>query len=192
MSPDRLCCIPSQTIGPFFHFALTPDAALGCMARPEARGERIRVRLRLLDGDRTPVTDAMIELWQADASGNYHHPADGQGDDPDPAFRGFGRLPTDEDGVCVFVTIRPGRVPAGAGWQASHVNVSIFARGLLDRLCTRLYFAGDPALAEDPVLTQVPSGRRHTLIAQRDEDDQSRWNLEIVLQGDGETVFFEI
>jgi protocatechuate 3,4-dioxygenase alpha subunit len=192
MRPDHLRCAPSQTIGPFFHFALTQDVALGCMARPGARGERIRVRFRLLDGDGNPVTDAMFELWQADASGRYHHPADGEGTDPDPAFCGFGRLPTDEDGVCVFETIRPGRVADATGRQASHINVSIFTRGLLDRLCTRLYFAGDPTLAEDPVLALVPEGRRHTLIAQRDAKDQGRWNLDIRLQGEEETVFFDI
>ena len=192
MRPDRLCSAPSQTIGPFFHFALTPDAALGRIACPGARGERIRVRFRLLDGDGKPVTDAMVELWQADASGRYHHPADGEATDPDPAFCGFGRLPTDGDGVCVFETIRPGRVSDATGRQASHINVSIFARGLLDRLCTRLYFAGDPALAEDPVLALVPEGRRHTLIARRDADDQGRWNLDVRLQGEEETVFFDI
>src|SRR5262249_49755741 len=148
MRPDHLRIAPSQTIGPFFHFALTRDAARGRVARPGARGERILVRLRLLDGDGIPVTDAMLELWQADASGKYHHPADGEGSDPDPAFYGFGRLATDEEGVCLFETIRPGRVTDASGRQASHINVSIFARGLLDRLCTRLYFAGDPALAE--------------------------------------------
>jgi protocatechuate 3,4-dioxygenase alpha subunit len=192
MSTERRRCSPSQTIGPFFHVGLTRDASLGRVARPGARGERIRVRLRLLDGDGAPVTDAMVELWQADAAGHYPHPADPSDTDPDPAFTGFGRLPTDTDGVCVFDTIRPGRIPAGDAGQAAHIHVSIFARGLLDRLCTRLYFADDPALAEDPVLALVPDERRQTLIARRDSDHPDRWHLDVRLQGEGETVFFDL
>jgi protocatechuate 3,4-dioxygenase, alpha subunit len=193
MKTDRLCCVPSQTIGPFFHFALTADAALGCLAQPEARGERIRVCFRLLDGDGAPVRDAMIEIWQADASGKYDHPEDPQPQAPDPAFRGFGRLATDADGCCVFDTVRPGRAPAGHGrCQASHLNVSVFARGLLVRLATRVYFEGDAGLAEDPVLALVPEDRRATLLARRDAALPAQWNFDIHLQGEDETVFFDI
>jgi protocatechuate 3,4-dioxygenase alpha subunit len=192
MSTERLRCTPSQTIGPFFHVALASDAALGRMARPGARGERIRLRFRLLDGDGAPVTDAMIELWQADAAGIYHPPGDMRETDLDPAFCGFGRLPTDDDGVCVFDTIRPGRVRGGDGRQAAHINVSIFARGLLDRLCSRVYFEGDPALADDPVLALVPEERGPTLIARRVADEPGLWALDIRLQGEGETVFFDV
>jgi len=180
--PDRMSSLPSQTVGPFFHLGLTQNAALGCMVRPETAGERIRIRFRLLDGDGAPIPDGMIELWQADASGKYN----------DAAFPGFGRLPTDADGACVFDTIRPGRVPCEGACQASHINVSVFARGLLARLCTRVYFEGDPALAEDPILALVPAERRHTLIAKPETTHPGEWNLDIHLQGEQETVFFDI
>jgi protocatechuate 3,4-dioxygenase alpha subunit len=193
MSRDRLRCLPSQTIGPFYHLGLTSNAALGCLTSPEAKGEHIRVRFRLLDGDGAPVPDGMIELWQADASGKYDHPEDTQPQAPDPAFRGFGRLATDAGGLCIFDTVYPGRVPDGRGaCQASHLNVSVFARGLLGRLCTRVYFEGDPALAGDPLLALVPEDRRHTLMARRDPVQPGQWNFDIHLQGERETVFFEI
>jgi len=165
---------PSQTIGPFFHFCLTADSALGSLAGPDAKGERIRLRFRLLDGDGAPVPDGMLELWQADTAGQYG---------------GFGRLATDSDGVCLFDTVYPGRAPDG---KASHISVSVFARGLLDRLCTRVYFEGDPALDGDPVLALVPEDRRQTLIARRDAEDRAQWNFDIRLQGEQETVFFDI
>lgn len=193
MSRHRLRCLPWQTVGPFYHFGLTANAALGCLACAEAKGERIRVRIRLLDGDGAPVPDGMIEIWQADAAGRYDHPADQQPHAPDPAFRGFGRLATDGDGACIFDTVYPGRTPDGrAGLQAPHLNVSVFARGLLGRLCTRVYFESDPALDEDAVLALAPGERRHTLIARRDPAQPGQWNFDIHLQGDQETVFFEI
>jgi len=188
---NHLSASPSQTVGPFYHFSLTADETLGCLATAAAKGERIRLRFRLLDGAGAPVPDGMIELWQADAAGKYHHPADTQQTEPDPAFCGFGRLATDADGVCVFDTVRPGRTPDGrGGCQASHINVSVFARGLLARVVTRVYFEGDPALSEDPVLNLVPESRRSTLLARR--DDAGVWGFDIHLQGDDETVFFEI
>ena len=191
--PERLCPMPSQTVGPFYHFGLTENAALGCLTRPEAKGEHIALRVRLWDGDGAPVPDGMIELWQADASGKYDHPADAQERAPDAAFRGFGRLATDPDGFCTFETVRPGRVPDGrGGCQASHINISVFARGLNARLCTRAYFEGDTALAEDPVLALVPEARRHTLLARRNPANAGQWDFEIHLQGEQETVFFEI
>jgi protocatechuate 3,4-dioxygenase alpha subunit len=191
-SPDRPCCLPSQTVGPFYHFGLTTNPDLGCLTSSQAKGERIHLRLRLLDGDGQPVPDGMIELWQADASGKYDHPADTQERAPDPAFCGFGRLATDHAGACTFDTVRPGRVPdRRGGCQASHVNVSVFARGLLRRLCTRVYFDGDPALPEDPVLALAPEGRRQTLIAQHDAATGC-WCFDIHLQGERETVFFDL
>ena len=188
---NRMCSLPSQTVGPFYHFSLTTNQALGCLTAPETKGERIRLRIRLLDGDDSPVEDGVIELWQADAAGKYHHPADTQEKAPDPAFCGFGRLATDVQGACVFDTIRPGRTPDGrGGCQASHINVTVFARGLLAHLVTRVYFEGDPALLEDPVLNLVPEDRRSTLLARPGGSGQ--WNFDIHLQGSRETVFFEI
>jgi len=193
MSRQHLHGLPSQTIGPFFHFSLATNPALGRLTRPEAKGEHIRVRFRMLDGDGVPVPDGMLEIWQADASGKYDHPEDTQQQAPDPSFCGFGRLATDAEGSCVFDTVFPGRVPDGrGGCQASHLNVTVFARGLLGRLCTRVYFEGDPALANDPVLALVPENRRRTLIARRDPAHRALWNFDIHLQGSHETVFFDI
>jgi len=177
---EQLPALPSQTIGPFYHFALTAGTALGRMDSPDMQGERIRLRLRLLDGDGAPVPDAMIELWQADSNGRYQESA------------GFGRLATDSDGVCLFETVRPGPVSDGLGGvQASHISVSIFARGLLGRLATRIYFAGDANLDSDPVLGLVPASRRATLLAEPG-NEAGQWNLDIRLQGENETVFFDL
>ena len=188
---SRLHCIPSQTVGPFYHFSLTSNTTLGCMTKPETSGERIRLRFRLFDGDGAPVPDGIIELWQADAAGKYRHPADTQQMEPDPAFCGFGRLGTDAEGACTFETVRPGRTPHGhGGCQASHINVTVLARGLLAQVVTRVYFEGDPALSEDPVLQLVPEERRATLLAR--PLSQGEWGFDIHLQGEEETVFFEI
>ena len=185
--------LPSQTVGPFFQFALTANRSLGRMAEAEAIGEHIRLRLTLLDGDGAPIPDAMVELWQADAGGKYRHPHDTQSGAADPAFCGFGRLGTDDAGACEFETVRPGAVPGEDGaMQAAHINVSIFARGLLGRLVTRVYFEGDPAIGDDQVLALVPADRRNTLIALRDPGEPGRWRLDIRLQGEAETVFFDL
>jgi protocatechuate 3,4-dioxygenase alpha subunit len=185
---------PSQTVGPFFNFALTPDGRAGVMAREAVEGRRIRLALRVVDGDGAPTPgDSLIELWQADARGRYPHPRDPLAGECDPRFAGFGRLETDADGRCVFETVRPGPVPdGGGGVQAPHINVSLFARGLQKRLCTRVYFEGDPANAHDPVLQLVPESRRATLMACRVADQPETWALTIRLRGDGETVFFDV
>ena len=189
---ERLGSMPSQTVGPFFHLGLTAKATVGGLVAHDAKGERIRVRFRLLDGDGAPVPDGMIELWQADASGKYDHTAGAQEQEPDRAFCGFGRLATDAEGSCTFDTVRPGCVPDGqGGCQAPHINVSVFARGLLARLCTRVYFDGDPGLAEDTVLGLVPAERRETLLAKRSAIPGD-WTFDIHLQGPQETVFFDI
>jgi len=188
-----LVAYPSQTIGPFFHFALTANAALGSMAREGARGERLHIVVRVLDGDGQPVPDAMIELWQADAGGKYHHPDDTQATAPDPAFCGFGRLATDNCGACRFETVRPGRVPGLSGaLQAPHINVNVFARGVLWHLFTRIYFAGDPANEDDAILALVPADRRDTLLARPDANIPGVWNFDIYLSGERETVFFDV
>jgi protocatechuate 3,4-dioxygenase alpha subunit len=179
----------SQTVGPFFNFALTTDASFGVLAREGAAGERIRLAFRVLDGNGAPIAgDSMIELWQADARGRYPHPLDPHGTDADPHFAGFGRLETDANGECVFETVKPGCV----GQQAPHINVTIFARGLLKHLHTRVYFDGDPANTSDAVLALTPEDRRATLIAKPAAGQPCTWFHEIRLQGDGETVFFDV
>ena len=187
---------PSHTVGPFFHDALLRDAT-NVLAGPGAAGERIRIEGYVFDGDGAPVPDAIVEIWQANAHGRYHHPADRRDLPLDPAFAGFGRSETDLDGHYWFETVKPGPVPFdAANSQAPHVNVTVFARGLLDHLSTRLYFAGDPANDADAILRRVPEDRRATLLAQRATDDgPAVYRFDIVLQGEGEraegeTVFF--
>lgn len=182
--------IPSQTVGPFFHF-ITDRGAIGCLVTESTKGERIRLICRVLDGDRLPVDDAMIEIWQANEQGRYNHPDDPQGKALDPTFFGFGRLATDHRGICEFETIKPGRVPGHDGaLQAPHINVSVFARGVMKRLATRVYFNGDPANPQDPVLALVAAERRQTLLAQL--RGQRNWHFDIHLCGEQETVFFAI
>ena len=183
----------SQTVGPYLHLGLTDSKAVSRIAGEGVQGERVRIMCRVLDGDGVSVPDAMIELWQADADGRYPCPSDPQSEMVDSAFRGFGRLPTREDGTCIFETIRPGRVPgADEGFQAPHINVSVLGRGLLQRLATRIYFAGDPANAADPVLALVPEDRRATLMAQPDATLSGNWLFDIRLCGERETVFFDL
>lgn len=163
------------------------------MAGPNAKGERVRLVCRVLDGDGTPVSDAMVEIWQADSAGKFNHPGNAASRQADPACNGFGRVATDEDGICVFETIKPGRVPGnGNTLQAPHFNVSVFARGILKRLVTRTYFAEDPANAEDPILSLVPPERRHTLMARPDADNPRDLHFDLRLSGRDETVFFDI
>jgi protocatechuate 3,4-dioxygenase alpha subunit len=190
---------PSQTVGPFFGFALTPkdydwNAAIGNdLVTPDASGERIRIDGRVLDGDGAPVGDAVVEIWQADAAGRYAHPADRRAL-PNAAFKGFGRAGTDHDGRFSFATIKPGAVAGPEGkLQAPHIAVVVLSRGMLTHVFTRIYFADEAANAADPVLALVPPDRRPTLIARReDRDGQPVYVFDIRLQGDGETVFFDI
>jgi protocatechuate 3,4-dioxygenase alpha subunit len=186
---------PSQTVGPFFHLALDRPAWAD-LAADQPQGERIVVAGRVTDGDGAPVTDACLEIWQANAAGRYAHPDDTRADKPvDIRFRGFGRVSTDADGRFRLTTIRPGPVPGrGNSLQAPHLAVAIFARGLLRQLFTRIYFAGEPLNDSDPVLLSIDEPRRRrTLIASRDETGGTPvYRFDIVLQGDGETVFFEI
>jgi protocatechuate 3,4-dioxygenase, alpha subunit len=180
----------SQTAGPFFHLGLTDSRSVGRVAGEGTKGERMWLTFRVLDGDGVPVPDAMIELWQADSDGNYPHHDSARLDE---TFRGFGRLATGEEGSCTFETIRPGRVLGpNETRQAAHINVSVFARGLLKRLSTRAYFAGDPAHAEDRVLALVPENRRTTLLAQPEPSRTGGWTFVIRLRGEGETVFFDV
>ena len=181
----------SQTIGPYLHIGLTwlfTDNLVGS----GTSGEKITVEGRIVDGDGTAVDDAIIEIWQANAHGRYAHPEDTQDKPLEPGFKGFGRVPTGEDGAFRFTTIKPGRVPApGGGQQAPHLNVTIFTRGLLKQLVTRIYFFGDPANAGDAVLESVPAERRDTLMAKPIPGRPGALAWNVVLQGDRETVFFD-
>jgi protocatechuate 3,4-dioxygenase alpha subunit len=184
---------PSQTVGPFFGFAL-PREGDDVLFTDATVGERIVIEGRVLDGDGAPLGDALIEIWQANAAGRYDHPDDRQEKPLDPAFHGFGRCPTDESGRFHFRTIRPGPVPGpGNTLQAPHINVAVFARGMLKQLVTRIYFEGEPLNADDPILGLVgESERRHTLIAKRGNGKNDAYTFDIRLQGPGETVFFEV
>lgn len=191
MSTEKLDGLtPSQTIGPFFAYALTPRAYGGSELATEqvagegVAGERIRIEGTVFDGDGAPVGDAMIETWQADAEGRFH--ADGNA-----GFTGFGRAETSAEGGFFIETIRPGALPGPNGTtQAPHLTVSVFARGLLIRLATRIYFDDEPGNAQDPVLALVPAERRDTLIAKRGAGGVFRFDIR--LQGEDETVFFDV
>ena len=147
------------------------------LAEPGLAGTHIRIEGRISDGDGNALPDALIEIWQADAQGRYAHPADGRALRSN-SFRGFGRAPTDQAGKFFFATVKPGSVPGPHGRpQAPHINVGIFARGLLKRLFTRIYFAGEAMNASDPILALVPPERRHTLLATPDAQNGRRISL---------------
>ena len=183
----------SQTVGPFFHDCLLREGAcINTLVTPTTAGERIRITGRVLDGAGAGVPDAMVEIWQANSYGRHNHPADTRDLPLEPDFIGFGRSGTDDEGRYWFETVKPGPVPfASTGLQAPHISIAVFARGLLNHLYTRLYFADEPANAADPILQLVPEARRPTLIARRsDADGVATYTFDLVLQGEGETVFF--
>lgn len=186
---------PSQTVGPFFSFGLAPEQygydfrsiAGSAVADDSTPGPHIRILGRVYDGEGQPLNDALIEIWQADAEGRYAHAADPRSSNA--AFKGFGRTGTgtDPENRFIFDTVMPGAV---AG-QAPHINVIVFARGMLNHLYTRLYFEDQPqANAHDPVLQSVPAERRATLMARR--EGAATYRFDIRLQGGGETVFFDV
>ena len=179
----------SQTIGPFLRIGLE-WMVIEDMAPQGVTGQRLRLEGRVLDGDGKPVNDAALEVWQANSHGKYASPEDPQDKPVEQAFRGYGRSLTDDAGAFRFRTIKPGRVPGPDGKpQAPHLTVTIFMRGLLKQLQTRMYFPDDPANADDPVLRLVPAERRDTLVARKRGDGVLDWN--VVLQGRNETVFFD-
>ena len=186
----------SQTVGPFFHFGLTADENLGLVASADTPGDHIVLRVRVLDGAGAAVPDAVIEIYQADAKGRYPDSAEPRAPSSEPrapaVFTGFGRLPTGADGWCVFKTIKPGPVRTRDNEQAAHVNVCLLARGLLRQIYTRIYFKDDPSLAADPIFALVPADRRHTLLASPSPGETGAWDFVIRLQGDEETVFFDL
>lgn len=180
---------PSQTVGPFFHYAL-PYAGGNVLTTRESKGQHIVIEGRVLDGAGEPVPDVMLEIWQANAAGKFDHPEDTQAKPVDPAFHGFGRIATAGDGTFRIETVKPGAVPGpGNSLQAPHLATFVFGRGMLKQLLTRIYFDDEAHNANDPVLGLVPEARRGTLIARK--TNSSTYAIEIVLQGDHETVFFE-
>jgi protocatechuate 3,4-dioxygenase alpha subunit len=190
---------PSQTVGPYFAYGLTPrgkydwkDTFGTDLVTPDASGARIRIEGRVLDGDGLPINDCMIEIWQADAQGRYASPADPRR--PNAAFRGFGRAGTDAEGRYGFDTIKPGPVPGLEGkMQAPHVVLAVFARGMLRQSYTRIYFADEAANADDAILTLVPPERRATLVAPKTmAQGRAIYTFDIRMQGEAETVFFEV
>jgi protocatechuate 3,4-dioxygenase alpha subunit len=193
---------PSQTVGPFFSYGLTPEQygypfksiEGGMVARSSTEGERIRIEGRVFDGEGAVIGDAMIEIWQANAHGRYNHREDDRKDNLlDPDFKGFGRAGTgtDPDNRFIFHTVKPG--PVGDG-QAPHISVVVFMRGLLTHAYTRIYFSDEAAAnAADPVLAAVPAERRSTLVASRDETPGGIvYRFDIHMQGERETVFFDV
>jgi protocatechuate 3,4-dioxygenase, alpha subunit len=189
----------SQTVGPYFSIGLTQDDRPASLRHQlvgaKTTGRRIHIQGHVYDGDQAPVPDAMLEIWQANSHGRYHHPADHRLDLPlDPDFIGFGRSGTDDEGRYWFQTVKPGRVPGPDGrLQAPHIVVTVFARGLLNHAVTRLYFADEPSNAEDPVLQRVPAERQPSLLAQPHyHGEATAYQFDIVLQGDGETPFFNV
>jgi len=179
---------PSQTVGPYFAIGLTWDD--GPYVVPEGTEGAFWIRGQVTDGEGEPVPDALVETWQADSDGRFEHPDDPRG----PAggdFRGFGRSGTDAEGRFGILTLKPGAVPGPGGTtQAPHIAVSVFARGLLNRVVTRIYFADEADANEsDPVLAAVPEEKRDTLIAEPAADG---YRLDVRLQGKGETAFFDL
>jgi protocatechuate 3,4-dioxygenase alpha subunit len=190
---------PSQTVGPFFAFGLTAPQydypfdgiASSDVADAQTSGESIRIEGRIFDGGGELIPDAMIEIWQADSEGRYAHPADGRPSNQN--FRGFGRFGTGTGplGGFAFNTIKPGSID---GVQAPHINIIIFMRGMLTHAYTRLYFSDEAQANErDPVLLSIPAERRNTLIAPRSDNGGAViYCFDIHMQGDTETVFFDV
>jgi protocatechuate 3,4-dioxygenase, alpha subunit len=180
---------PSATVGPYLSIGLAWDDGPQ-VVRPDAVGA-VWLRGTVFDGNGEPVVDGMVETWQADPDGRFDHPDDPRGEQAYPGFRGFGRSQTVDGGEYAICTLKPGRVPDGeGGLQAPHIDVSVFARGVLDRVVTRIYFGDETdANAEDVVLRELSDEQRRTLIAEKTDDG---YRLDIHLQGERETVFFAV
>lgn len=196
MADEKLSAItPSQTVGPYFKYGLTPgtaykwnDAFSNNLVTPDAVGERIRIEGQVFDGDGVPINDSMLEIWQADGQGKFADQT--QRAQPNTAFRGFGRTGTDQNGAFAFDTVKPGQVADPDGkLQAPHILLAVFARGMTQQSYSRIYFDGEAANASDPVLALVPADRRDTLIATK---QGNAYRFDVHLQGDKETVFFDL
>jgi len=181
-----------QTVGPYFKIGLhwlDNDN----LAPEGVSGERVTIQGRVFDGDGIPIPDACLEIWQANAHGKYAHPEDTQNKLLEPGFTGYGRVPVDREGAFRFATIKPGPVPGPDGKeQAPHLLVSLFMRGLLRRLVTRIYFPDDSRNARDAILNLVAPDRRDTLVAKRAGSQQGTLEWNIHMQGEHETVFFDL
>lgn len=183
---------PFSTVGPFFKLLVRDrqDQSIDRLVTAGTRGHRITIDGCLRDGAGAPIDDGLIEIWQADSDGRYHHPEDARAAAADPAFHGHGRVATGAPGTFRFETIKPGSVPGPQGQpQAPHILVGVMARGIMSRCWTRLYFDDEAANERDPVLQLVPAERRHTLIART--AGTARYTFDIVVQGMEETVFFD-
>jgi protocatechuate 3,4-dioxygenase alpha subunit len=182
---------PSQTVGPFFGIEL-PWLRRVELVSPDDP-DAIRIRGAVLDGEGAPLDDALVEIWQANRAGRYAHPDDARVEIPlEEGFDGFGRCATDAAGGFGFVTVKPGPVPAPGGhMQAPHIEVSVFARGLLKRVVTRIYFPDEPEANEaDTVLSSVPDAEARARLVASEEDGALRFDVH--LQGDRETPFFAV
>jgi protocatechuate 3,4-dioxygenase, alpha subunit len=187
---------PSQTVGPFFHYMMTPHAYdvpelfATDLTAGTGLSDIVRIEGRMLDADGEPMTDVLLEIWQADPAGAYATTEATLEGNRRP-FHGFGRCDSGKDGSFRFTTVKPGRVPgADAKLQAPHIAVTVLGRGILKHLTTRFYFDGDPANADDAVLKLVPAARRETLMLKRGADGV--WRCDIRMGGDQESVFFGV
>lgn len=182
---------PSQTVGPYFHVAFPMTGATELVPRDHPHA--VVISGAVFDGAGERAPDALLEIWQANRAGRYTHPEDVRTDVPlEGGFQGFGRSATDSDGRYEFVTVKPGPVPwPGGGLQAPHISVSVFARGLLKRLVTRLYWPDETeANAADPVLSSIADPRARGSLVAGEVDGGLRFDIH--LQGDNETAFFDV
>ena len=181
----------SQTVGPYFQIGLG-GMLIPAVAAPGMEGSRITIRGRVTDADQEPIPDALLETWQSNAAGKYTHPEDAQDKPLQAGFLGFGRVATDDDGAFSLTTIRAGRVLGlGGALQAPHIEVSLFMRGLLRQLVTRIYFPDEPSNEDDPVLGLVHPERRATLIAKKISGNAGTLEWNVYCAGEQETVFFD-
>jgi protocatechuate 3,4-dioxygenase alpha subunit len=188
----RLQATTWQTVGPFFSIGFS-WLYRDNLAGPGVSGERVEISGKILDGDGNPVPDGIVEIWQANSQGRYAHPEDVQEKSIESNFTGYGRVPTNGEGRFRFTTIKPGRVPGPDGkLQAPHLAVSVFTRGLLRRLITRIYFPNEPSNSDDFAINLVEASRRQTLIAKKIDGQAGALEWNVILQGANETVFFNV